>query len=419
MGASKMQFDLDKITERFVRYAQVNTRSDASSKQVPTTPGQTVLAHMLMADLQAIGLSDVELQTNGYVTATLPANLPAGQRQPRTIGWIAHLDTADYPSERVRPEVHKQYAGQVIHYSGNPDLALDPAQFPALQKLRGQTLITSDGTTLLGADDKAGIVGAVTAAQYLLAHPEQKHGRIRLGFGPDEEIGRGATRFDVARFGCDFAYTLDNGDPGDLEYETFNAAQAQIHITGKSVHPGNAKGQMINALTVARRIAAALPEDDVPERTDGYAGFFLLDHLAGDVASADMTYIIRDFDTDKFRARCAQLRAIVDQLNAEHAAVAITLQMQDQYYNMGPALEKYPYPLQLAKKAMRASGLTVRTVPFRGGTDGSIITAKGMPTPNLFNGGGNFHGPYEYVTAEAMAKLAETLVNVATLNTNN
>ncbi|WP_155287049.1 peptidase T [Lacticaseibacillus zhaodongensis] len=411
-----MHIDLAGITNRFVRYAQVDTRSDARSTTVPTTVGQKHLADMIRIDMVTLGLVDIEMHDNGYVTATLPANLPAGTPEPDPIGWIAHLDTADFPSAHVKPEVHRSWDGKAIDLPGVPGMKLDPEAFPALKKLVGQTIITTDGTTLLGADDKAGIVGALSAAHYLTLHPNLKHGKIRLAFGPDEEIGRGATRFDVKRFGCKFAYTLDNGDPGDLEYETFNAAQAKIHITGKAVHPGNAKGKMINALTVARRIAAALPESEVPEQTSGYEGFYLLDQLTGSVGSADMTYIIRDFDSAKFNSRCAKLAAIVEKLNAEHAAVAIDLQITNQYTNMGPALEKYPYPLKLAKDAIAASGLTVRTIPFRGGTDGAIITAKGMPTPNLFNGGGNFHGPYEYVSVEGIGKLAETLVNIATLN---
>ncbi|WP_127849535.1 peptidase T [Lacticaseibacillus hulanensis] len=404
-----MNFDLDAITRQFVRYAAINTRSDASSTTVPSTPGQTMLARVLQADLRAAGLTDVTLLDNGFVTATVPATT-AGP----TIGWVAHLDTADFNSDCVRPQVLPQYAGTTVKL-GTSGLVLDPDVFPELRQLRGQTLITTDGTTLLGADDKAGITAAVQAAAYLVRHPELPHGKVRLAFGPDEEIGTGADRFDVAQFAADFAYTLDNGRVGDLEYETFNAAECQIHIVGKSVHPGAARGQLINALKVAQMIDQALPETEVPERTANYEGFFLLDSLQGDVGAADMTYIVRDFDMDHFRKRCAQLQGIVDRLNAAHAAVAITTQWHDQYYNMGPALAKFPLPVDVAKAAYAKLGLQLRVVPFRGGTDGSKITALGLPTPNLFNGGGNFHGPYEYVTSEAMATLAETLVTIATL----
>lgn len=403
-----MQFDLQTLTAQFVRYAKINTRSDATTGAVPSTPMQTDFAQMLVADLTAAGFQDVELLQNGFVVATVPATT-AGP----VIGWIAHVDTADFNSVHVNPQVHVNYSGVPIELANG--LVLDADAFPDLKSCIGQTLITTDGTTLLGADDKAGIVAAINAGCYLLAHPEIQHGTIKLAFGPDEEIGQGADRFDVSAFGANFAYTLDNGAVGDLEYETFNAAECQIHIVGKSVHPGSAKGQMINALKVAQRIDQALPQDEVPEKTADYEGFFLLDSLRGDVGAADMTYIVRDFDLEGFHARCALLQGIVEQLNAQGAAIAITTKWTDQYFNMGPALTKFPLPVDLAKAAYVALGLKLRVVPFRGGTDGSKLTAMGLPTPNLFNGGGNYHGPYEYVTAEAMATLAKTLVTIAQL----
>ncbi len=401
-------FSVQSITARFVRYAKINTRSDPNSTATPTTPGQTELARTLVTDLQQLGFADVTLLANGYVTATVPAT----KADARTIGFIAHLDTAAFASERVAPQVHPNYDGQAVSLGA---LTLDPDVFPQLKKLRGQTLITGDGTTLLGADDKAGIVGAIAAGQYLLAHPEIPHGPVRFGFGPDEEIGKGAHQFDVAQFGAEFAYTLDNGAPGDLMFETFNAAQAVIEITGKSVHPGEAKDQLINALKVAQRIDGALPAKEVPEKTAGYEGFFLLDELTGDVGHARMQYIVRDFDATKFAARKQLLQQIVADLNAAHAAVAITTTWTEKYRNMGEVLAKVPRSLDLAKVAYAKQGLPVHIVPFRGGTDGSIITAKGMPTPNLFNGGANFHGPYEYVTAENIAQLAGVIVQIVAL----
>lgn len=403
-----MDFDLQALTAQFVRYAKMNTRSDATTGSVPSTPAQTEFAHVLVADLTAAGFQDVQLLANGFVVATIPANAAAP-----VIGWIAHVDTADFNSVHVQPQVHRAYSGAPIKFGNG--LVLDSATFPDLTARVGQTLITTDGTTLLGADDKAGIVAAINAGRYLLAHPEVQHGTIKLAFGPDEEIGQGADRFDVTSFGADFAYTLDNGAVGDLEYETFNAAECQIHIVGKSVHPGSAKGQLINALKVAQQIDQALPQKQVPEQTADYEGFFLLDSLHGDVGAADMTYIVRDFDLTAFRQRCHLLQAIVDGLNDQGAAIAITTKWTDQYFNMGPALTTFPLPVDLAKAAYAEVGLKLRVVPFRGGTDGSKLTAMGLPTPNLFNGGANFHGPYEYVTAEAMATLAETLVTIANL----
>ncbi|WP_390406352.1 peptidase T [Lacticaseibacillus jixiensis] len=408
-----MAIALPALQADFLRYVQINTRSDehAAINRVPTTSGQTVLAKMLVAQLTAMGLQAVQLNpNNGYVTATLPANTT---KKAPTIGFIAHLDTADYNADAVHPQLHPHYQGENIQWANGLKLTVE--DFPALKQYFGQTLITGDGTTLLGVDDKAGIAAAIAAIRALQAQPALQHGAVKLAFGPDEEIGRGADRFDVPGFAADFAYTLDNGNLGDIEYETFNAAQAEVTIQGVSVHPGEAKGLMVNALSLAIALDQALPALERPEYTAEREGFNLLLQLDGTVAHARAVYIIRDFDHDHFLARKAQFVAAIKALNAAYASPRITYTMSDQYYNMADIIAKDMTPVHLAEAAIRQVGLTPQIVPFRGGTDGSKITYQGLPTPNLFNGGINFHGPYEAVSLEAMGKLAETLVAIATL----
>ncbi|WP_056951880.1 peptidase T [Lacticaseibacillus nasuensis] len=405
-------FDLNQIQTDFIRYAKVNTRSDAGSTTVPTTPGQTTLANMLVGELQALGLTDAALNpANGFVTATIPATT---SKAVPSIGFIAHLDTADYAADDVAPQLHPDYQGAPIQFANG--LALTVEQFPGLRRYFGETLITGDGTTLLGVDDKAGIAAAMALARVLVAEPTIEHGVVKLAFGPDEEIGKGADRFDAKGFATDFAYTLDNGDLGQIEYETFNAAQAVVTFTGTSVHPGEAKGSLVNALTLAECLDAALPTYERPEYTADKQGFFLLLELSGTIGTAQARYIIRDFDRANFAARKATLAQAVASLNAGFAEPRITYTLEDQYYNMADIIAKDQTPLRLAEAGIRAVGLTPHTIPFRGGTDGSKITYQGIPTPNLFNGGMNFHGPYEVVSTEAMGKVAETLLAIVKLN---
>lgn len=406
------QIDLATLQADFIAYCKLNTRSDPNQTTVPTTPNQVVFAKQLGEQLKALGLTNVHLETsNNVVSGTLPANV---DEAVPSIGYIAHLDTADYAAEHVQPQVHPDYDGAPINFANG--LSLTVAQFPALRRYFGQTLITSDGTTLLGVDDKAGIAAAMAAVRYLQAHPELKHGEIKLGFGPDEEIGTGADRFDAKDFATDFAYTLDNGDLGQIEYETFNAAQGNVTIEGTSVHPGEAKNLMVNALSLARDFDVALPRFERPEYTDGYEGFFMQQDFTGNVSKATMRYIIRDHDRSRFAARKHAFAQVAAELNSRFATPRVHVEMHDQYYNMGDIINKDRYPLELAEAGIKAVGLTPATVPFRGGTDGSKITYMGIPTPNLFNGGINFHGPYEVVSTEAMGKVAETLIAIATLN---
>lgn len=401
--------DAALLQQDFITYCQINTRSDAASTTYPSTPGQTVLAKQLVTQLTDLGLADVALHDDGFVHATLPAN----GSDAEAIGFIAHLDTADYAAENVKPQLHPNYDGSPIIFDNGLKLTVD--EFPKLKQYFGETLITSDGTTLLGVDDKAGIAAAVASARYLLAHPEIKHGEIRFGFGPDEEIGRGGKHLDTKIFNTKFAYTLDNGALGQMEFETFNGAEAKIEITGTSVHPGEAKNLMVNALTLAEKLDASLPQFERPEFTADHEGFFALLHLSGSVDHASLYYIIRDHNHDLFEGRKATLQKAVAELNATLDRPRIQLTLNDQYYNINDVLKKDPTPYDLATKAIKAVGLTPEAVPFRGGTDGTFITYNGIPTPNLFNGGINFHGPYECVSTEAMVKVAETIVKVIEL----
>lgn len=405
------EIDQKYIEKQFLDYVKIDTRSDASQPTTPTTPGQVELAKLIVQDLKQLGISDVRFNPeNGYVTATLPSN---SSKSLSALGFIAHLDTADFPADHVKPQVHPDYDGQDVVLNQAQGIVLRVSEFPNLKKFVGQRLITTDGTTLLGADDKAGIAALFGALQYLLANPEIEHGDIRIAFGPDEEIGRGAKKFDAVGFGTEFAYTLDNGQPGDLEYETFNAAEAQIEIEGTAVHPGDAYGLMVNAVSLGNEILSALPQDEVPEKSRDHDGFILVNHFEGTVAQAHIQLIIRDFDTPHFRQNEGKLQKVVDRINARLDKPRVKLTVTKQYQNIGDEIRKHPYIVNLALDAYRRIGLTPNIVPFRGGTDGNAITAKGIPTPNLFNGGDNFHGPYEFVTTEAMALTAQTIVAIA------
>ncbi|UQS82351.1 peptidase T [Bombilactobacillus folatiphilus] len=408
-----VEIDCKALLADFLQYVQINTRSDehVPLTKVPTTAGQTELAQVLMQQLQDLGLSEIKLNPqNSFLTALLPSNDPQASG---TVGFIAHLDTADYLAEPVCPQVHYDYDGQDIRWENG--LVLSTKQFPHLKNYLHQTLITADGTTLLGVDDKGGIAGLMAAVRYLVYHPEVKHCSVKVAFGPDEEIGRGADRFDVPDFAADFAYTLDNGLVGEIEYETFNAAQAVIEITGTSVHPGEAKGKLVNAVTLGEQIDQQLPVQQRPELVDGQEGFYLLTEFQGNVSHAQLVYIIRDFDHDQFIQRKAKLHKIIEQMNQRLDQTRIKIQMQDQYYNMADIINLDRYPLDLARQALDELNIKSFFRPFRGGTDGSKITYLGLPTPNLFNGGENFHGPYEFVTLESLAKLAQTIVMISHL----
>lgn len=400
--------------ERLIRYAKINTRSDEASTSVPSTACQLDLLHLLVDELKAIGLQEVEFNPeNAFVTATLPAT---SDKPVPTIGFIAHVDTADFNSENVQPRLISNYDGQDIVLNQAQDIVMKVADFPALSSYQGQTLIVTDGTTLLGADDKSGIAEIMTAMAYLAAHPEIEHGKVRVAFGPDEEIGRGADRFDVAHFGCDFAYTMDGGPVGELQYESFNAAGARLHFHGKNIHPGTAKGKMINAVQLLKDFLSALPEDQVPEKTDGRQGFIHPMEAQVTVDQGQLDLIIRDHDRQAFQAKKDLVQSIVDKMNAAYPVPVLSLEMKDQYYNMAEVIERDMKSVELAKSAMEAIGIKPIIEPIRGGTDGSKISFMGLPTPNIFAGGENMHGRYEFVAVESMVKATQVIVGIIQAN---
>lgn len=400
--------------ERLIRYAKINTRSDEASTSVPSTACQLDLLHLLVDELKAIGLQEVEFNPeNAFVTATLPAT---SDKPVPTIGFIAHVDTADFNSEIVQPRLISNYDGQDIVLNQAQDIVMKVADFPALSSYQGQTLIVTDGTTLLGADDKSGIAEIMTAMAYLAAHPEIEHGKVRVAFGPDEEIGRGADRFDVAHFGCDFAYTMDGGPVGELQYESFNAAGARLHFHGKNIHPGTAKGKMINAVQLLKDFLSALPEDQVPEKTDGRQGFIHPMEAQVTVDQGQLDLIIRDHDRQAFQAKKDLVQSIVDKMNAAYPVPVLSLEMKDQYYNMAEVIEQDMKSVELAKSAMEAIGIKPIIEPIRGGTDGSKISFMGLPTPNIFAGGENMHGRYEFVAVESMVKATQVIVGIIQAN---
>lgn len=409
-----IQLSSEALLERFLRYVKVNTRSNPeNADQIPSSQNQVEFAHQLEDELNTLGLDDVYYnEADSYVTATLPAN--DTENNYPTIGFFAHRDTADFNADNVQPQVIENYDGGVIPLSDS-GYELSPEDFPSLNKYKGQTLITTDGRTLLGADDKSGIAEIMTAIAYLIDHPQIKHGDIKVAFGPDEEIGMGATRFDVERFGADFAFTVDGGPLGDLEYETFNAAQADLKITGKSVHPSEAKNIMINALQVAIEFHNAISAFDRPEHTEGREGFYFLDGITGNSDEASMAYIIRDHDSHVFEYRKHQMAKIAEIINDKYPQKVIDIEIVDQYRNMREILEQDMRPVTLAEKGYEAAGVTPNIQPVRGGTDGSILTFRGLPTPNLFAGGENMHARFEYVSLETMMKMAEIIVRIASL----
>ena len=403
----------NQLIDRFIRYVKKETRSDEASTTVPSTPSQTEFLKDLVEELVALGYQDVRLNPkNSFVTATIPATTT---KEVPVVGFIAHVDTADFEARNVQPQFHENYDGEAIVLDKEGKFVLSPKDFPNLKNYVGKTLITTDGTTLLGADDKAGVSEIVTAGAYLLAHPEIEHGKIRVAFGPDEEIGRGADLFDVEEFGCDFAYTMDGGPVGELEYESFNAAQAEITIQGKNVHPGTAKDTMVNALELARQFQNALPEFEVPEHTSGREGFYHLMYANGVVEEAKLVYIIRDHDRTLFEAKKAYLQLVADRLNASLDSNRISIDMKDQYYNMAEIIEKDFRAVEVAQKAMENLSITPIIEPIRGGTDGSKISFMGLPTPNIFAGGENFHGRYEFVAVESMEKARDVIIEIAQL----
>lgn len=403
----------NQLIDRFIRYVKKETRSDEASTTVPSTPSQTEFLKDLVEELVELGYQDVRLNPkNSFVTATIPATTT---KEVPVVGFISHVDTADFEARNVQPQFHENYDGEAIVLDKEGKFVLSPKDFPNLKNYVGKTLITTDGTTLLGADDKAGVSEIVTAGAYLLAHPEIEHGKIRVAFGPDEEIGRGADLFDVEEFGCDFAYTMDGGPVGELEYESFNAAQAEITIQGKNVHPGTAKDTMVNALEIARQFQNALPEFEVPEHTSGREGFSHLMYANGVVEEAKLVYIIRDHDRKLFEAKKAYLQLVADRLNASLDSNRISIDMKDQYYNMAEIIEKDFRSVEVAQKAMENLSITPIIEPIRGGTDGSKISFMGLPTPNIFAGGENFHGRYEFVAVESMEKARDVIIEIAQL----
>ncbi|TFE24541.1 peptidase T [Cohnella luojiensis] len=402
-----------EIIERFKTYVQVDTQSNESSQTCPTTEGQLTLGRMLVDELKQIGMEDVTIDANGYVMATLLANT---DKPVPTIGFLAHIDTAtDFTGEGVNPQIVEDYDGGDIVLNQAQNIVLSPRDFPELADYKGQTLITTDGTTLLGADDKAGMTEIMTAMAYLIQHPEIKHGRVRVAFTPDEEIGRGPHRFDVAAFDASYAYTMDGGPLGELQYESFNAAAARITCTGKIVHPGTAKGKMVNSAKIAMEINSRLPAEEAPEYTEDYEGFFHLISINGNVEETKLHYLIRDFDRERFEERKAELRGIVEELQETYGEQRITLDIKDQYFNMREKIEPVKEIVDIAHQAMVNLGIQPIVRPIRGGTDGSQLSYMGLPTPNIFTGGENYHGRYEYVSVDTMLKATSVIIEIVKL----
>lgn len=402
-----------EIIERFISYAQVETQSDESSDTCPSTPGQLVLARKLVEELESIGMQDITMDANGYVMATLPSNT---DKDIPTIGFLAHIDTAtDFTGTNVKPQIVEGYDGQDIILNKELKIVLSPKDFPELSGYAGHTLITTDGTTLLGADDKAGIAEIITAMAFLLQHPEVKHGRIRVAFTPDEEIGRGPHRFDVTAFDAVYAYTLDGGPLGELQYESFNAAATHITCKGKNVHPGTAKGKMIHSAKIAMELHGRLPAEETPEQTEGYEGFFHLTSIEGDVEETQLRYLIRDHDRQRFNERKEVLARAVEELRQKYGEGRITLEIKDQYFNMREKIEPVMEVVDIARQALENLGITPVIEPIRGGTDGSQLSYMGLPTPNIFTGGENYHGRFEYVSADNMVLAVNTIIEIVKL----
>ena len=402
---------MEKLLDKFLRYVTVDTMSDPESETQPSSAKQFDLLRMLRDELEAMGIK-AELDEFGYVMATISSNI---DKEVPAIGFIAHVDTSpDASGKDVKPQIIEDYQGGDIMLNAEKDIVLKVSDFPEMQNYIGKTLITTDGTTLLGADDKGGVAAIMYAAQYLMEHPEVKHGDIKIGFTPDEEVGRGVVKFDVKKFGAQYAYTIDGGEIGELEYENFNAAGAKIRIQGANIHPGYAKDKMINSMQIAMELNAMLPVNQRPEFTCGYEGFFLLTEIKGTVEETSMQYIIRDHDRAKFEEKKELLKAVVEYLNKKHNN-AVTLEMKDQYYNMRQEVEPHYFIVEKAIKAIEMAGIKPKVQPIRGGTDGANLSFMGLPCPNIFAGGHNFHGKYEYVPLESMEKASEVILNIISL----
>ena len=405
----------EKVLEKFLRYIAIDTASDPESSTQPSTQKQLNLSRLLVKELQEMGIKDVELDQYGYVMATIPSNLPAGKNIPK-IGFVAHVDSApDAPGANIKPQIIKNYNGGDIVINQEKNMVMKIADFPELVQYKGQTLITTDGNTLLGADDKAGVAEIMTAAESLMAHPEIPRGEIKIGFTPDEEIGRGVDKFDVKKFGADWAYTLDGGQIGELEYENFNAASAKISIQGRNIHPGYAKDKMINAIILATEFNALLPVEQRPEFTQDYEGFFHIIRFDGTVESATIQYIIRDHDFDKFEEKKSLIEESITFMNKKYGTGTLSLELNDQYYNMRKQVEPHYHIVEKAVEAMKMAGIEPDIKPIRGGTDGARLSFMGLPCPNIFAGGHNFHGRYEYVPLESMVKATEVIINIVKL----
>ena len=404
---------MDKIFNRFLKYVSFDTQSDEASSSTPSTEKQFRLAEYLVEELRAVGLEEVEMDTQGYVYATLPSNV---EHAVPTIGFIAHIDTSpDASGANVQPRIVQNYDGTDIVLDAEAGIVTAVEKFPELLRHVGEDIIVTDGHTLLGADDKAGIAEIVSAMAYLVQHPEVKHGRVRVAFNPDEEIGRGAHQFDVERFGCEWAYTMDGGEVGELEFENFNAASARIDITGVSVHPGFAKDKMVNAARLATELVQKMPAAEVPEATTGYEGFFHLTGLSGSVERATLNFIIRDHDRERFEARKAMLRGLVQGMNLKYGYEAIALQLDDTYYNMREKVEPVMHIIDIAREAMEAASVEPQIKAIRGGTDGAQLSFMGLPCPNVFAGGLNFHGPHEFLPIPNLKKACEVVINIVRL----
>lgn len=401
------------VIERFLKYVTFDTQSDESTGVTPSTPKQMVFAQYLKTELEELGLKDISLDENGYLFATLPSNV---NHEVPVVGFIAHMDTSpDMSGENVKPRIVEKYDGKDIPLCAEENIILSPANFPELLDHVGEDLIVTDGHTLLGADDKAGIAEIVGAVAYLIAHPEIKHGDIRIGFNPDEEIGLGAHKFDVEKFGAKWAYTMDGGEVGELEFENFNAAAAKIRVKGRNVHPGYAKNKMINSLLVANEYASLLPADETPGTTEGYEGFYHLIGMEGEVENTVLSYIVRDHDREKFEARKQALLDYAAQLNEKYGEGTVTVELKDQYYNMRQQVEPLMHIIDIAFAAMQEAGVTPKVKAIRGGTDGAQLSFKGLPCPNIFAGGLNFHGRYEFVPVQSIEKAMNVVVKIAEL----
>ncbi|ARI75982.1 peptidase T [Halobacillus mangrovi] len=401
----------NELLERFKSYVTIDTQSDENSDTTPSTKGQWELAEKLVEELKEIGMEEVTIDENAYVMATLPANI---DKDVPVIGFLAHVDTAtDFTGENVHPQVVENYDGGDINL--NEDVVLSPNNFPELEGYKGHTLITTDGTTLLGADNKAGITEIMTAMNYLIQHPEIKHGKIRVAFTPDEEIGRGPHKFNVDKFGASYAYTVDGGPLGELQFESFNAATARVDFYGNSVHPGTAKGKMINAIKMAIDFQQQLPVEEAPEHTEKYEGFYHLHSFTGDVEKASLIYLIRDHDKDKFTRKKETMQSLTERLQEKYSKERVSMEMNDQYYNMGDKIKPVRQIVDIAYEAMENSNIAPLVKPIRGGTDGSQLSYMGLPTPNLFTGGENFHGKYEYISLDSMEKATNVIVEISRL----